>query len=113
MKKIIDFSEVAMENMQDIIDREGHKTFSAAVHAVVANYWNRTYFDKRKTGFIGVTKKKEEKLTIEQVCEMKGGTVMVNEGIPSCKLKYSATGNLTTFIPLTLENDIRNWKIKA
>ena len=76
MKKNISFSDRTIKAVEFIKDKEGHKTFTAALHAIVAGYYKDNYFVKYKQQSFAIDPlAQEEELTNEQKCEQKGGKI--------------------------------------
>lgn len=83
MKKLIDFSEKVSSMVKEIIEREGHKTFSGAIHSIISQYYRDEYFNKYKIGVKssapGVEAPPEPKImTRATICEFFGGDVDMN-----------------------------------
>ena len=107
MKKLIDFTDRAIEMVEFIQKAEGHKTFISALHTCIAQYHDGKYFNKYKSKIVNELTL-EEDLTVEQICEKKGGTVTVREGIPVCSIKISE--NMTQSIPLSMRERIETFQ---
>ena len=105
MKKIIDFTEVVLKKIETIREKEGHKTFSATVHSIVAAYFDRKYFSKNNQSRMAVVNiDPVEDLTQEQICEIKGGKVIKGEGgVMMCEFKVNKLNSVfTTLAPLSM-----------
>ena len=100
MRKTIDFEEVLINKVKDVMSREGHRTFTSAVFSMLNGYYNKNYFNKYKGEKIEIIPKIE--YTPEQKCEMIGGKVIINNGIESCKRPTNPDGSMYQIFPLTL-----------
>ncbi|MCR4307817.1 MAG: hypothetical protein NUV80_04590 [Candidatus Berkelbacteria bacterium] len=89
MKKLIDFPDVVLKKVEMIRDREGHKTFTAALFSSVSQYYDHKYFSKHKGYIAAQAPELEPELTPEQYCEQKGGRVETVNGVPMCILQIS------------------------
>lgn len=97
MKKLIDFPDVVLNRVNEIRDREGHKTFTAALFSTVAQYYDRKYYSKYKEK-VGTMTYLEPELTPEQQCELKGGSVRKSEGNVMCVFRINASA--TRSVPI-------------
>ena len=95
MKKLIDFHPVVIKKIEDIMEKEGHKTFTGALFATVSSYYDKKYFTKYKGPDIKIIA--EVKLTPQQYCESKGGKVVVENGLDRCLV---IQGSITRSFPL-------------
>ena len=91
MKKTVDFSLKAIENMTFIIKQEGHKNFTGALHAIISQYYKDNYFSKyagqgQKPGTLIKNPEPipEQEMTQEQICEYHGGTVDKSKEVHMC-----------------------------
>lgn len=108
MKKLIDFPDIIIKKVEETMQFEGHKNFTAAVISMISAYYNKEYFDKRRVA--GMTKKilqPENELTPEQKCEMVGGKVINNNGIPTCRIP--TVGESAALVPLSDHKYFKNY----
>lgn len=104
MKKLIDFSEKAIEILDFVKEAEGHKTFSAVLHSVIAGYYGKVYHSKYGTKGARVADPAEktpwERMTVEQYCESVGGTVDSSAGV--CVIPIQGAEHMKRRISLTM-----------
>src|SRR3990167_8236848 len=98
MRKTIDFQPVIINKIEDIMAKEGHKTFTGALFATVSNYHNRLYFNKYKGPDIKIIP--EAELTNEEYCESKGGRVGKDNNGNSVCIVNSPDGSMKRYFPL-------------
>ena len=108
MKKLIDFSDRVVGMVKEVVEKEGHKTFSGAVHAIISQYYDKKYFTK----YSG-SKKSSSKLlepvepelkvyTTAEACEFFGGKVdMFNLKGRTCLAPVDRVGKVLRTAPLT------------
>ena len=104
MKKLINLTDKVQEKIDFIIDKEGHKTFTSAIHNLIINHYNKTYFDKRGKKFAGQNDPaiKIIELTYEQKCEKAGGKVFSENGIIKCKFPTNPDGSSHLIFPVEM-----------
>ena len=105
MKKLIDFPDVIVKKIEDARQREGHKTFTAALNSIVSAYYDKKYFDKRRVDVVkplGVID-----LTPEQECEKYGGKVVEMNGIRVCRMP--TVGESAALVPLSAHKDFKKY----
>src|SRR3990167_9898899 len=102
MKKLINLTDKVQDQIDFIIEKEGHKTFTAAIHFLIINHYNKTYFDKRGRKIAGLNDPavKKEELTNKQKCEGIGGKVSMINGIECCTQPMGKDGAMTRTFPL-------------
>jgi len=92
LKKNIDFSDRAVKLVEFIREQGGHKTFSATLHAIIAELYEKKYFSKKYgSGESAVDTPEADPilaLTAGQMCEQVGGKWDANLG--TCAIRKSA-----------------------
>lgn len=91
-----------LDILDHIQEEEGQNRITNVIHNCIAGYYRLQFSDKEY-----MRKKKpisknapEAKLTSEQLCERKGGTVGVHNGVDVCKIPQNADGSMMRFVPL-------------
>lgn len=102
MRKAIDFSDRLVEMVEFIKKEDGHKTFSATLHAIVSEYYRKQYHNKYQTVTKTMDPIKEEKAkeyTKEEICEKLGGKCVMYNGIQQCEIPMGA---MKKYVPLSM-----------